>query len=213
MNSVSDKWSDLWLVAGLRVDTLRWFGQLTKVYSEPHRHYHTLRHVTECLAEFDAVRHLARQPVAVEMAIWFHDAVYDTHAQDNEERSAELSAQCLSEAGASIGLIETVKRLVLATKNHDASMNADAPLMVDVDLSILGQSQERFHEYEVQIRQEYAWVPEGVFAARRAEILGRFLARERIYATNWFSGIYEGQARDNLRNSMGKLRKGEFPRH
>ena len=100
----------LWVSSGLHGDPLRWLGQLTNAYSEPHRHYHTLRHVTECLTEFNSVRHLARQPVAVEMAIWFHDAIYDTHAQDNEERSAELSSQCLSEAGASVGLVETVKR-------------------------------------------------------------------------------------------------------
>jgi predicted metal-dependent HD superfamily phosphohydrolase len=213
MNSVSDKWSDLWLVAGLRGDPLRWLRQLTQAYSEPHRHYHTLRHVTECLTEFDAVRHLARQPVAVEMAIWFHDAIYDTHAQDNEERSAELAAQCLSEVGANGSLIETVKRLVLSTKSHDAAMDVDAPLMVDMDLSILGQSRERFHEYEIQIRQEYAWVPEAVFAAKRAEILGRFLARERNYATSWFSMKYEEQARGNLQDSVSKLRKGELPRY
>jgi len=67
--------------------------------------------------------------------------------------------------------------------------------VVDVDLSILGQSEKRFSEYEQQIRQEYAWVPQAVFASKRAEILGRFLARPGIFATEWFRTKYEQQAR------------------
>lgn len=206
-----ERWRTLCAAAGLHGDPVSWFEKLAHAYSEPHRQYHNLRHVTECLTEFDSVRHLGRQPVAVEMAIWFHDAIYDTHAGDNEERSAELAAQCLSGTRASVGLVETVKRLVMATKSHDASRDVDAPLLVDVDLSILGQPEERFHEYEVQIRQEYAWVPATVFAARRSEVLERFLARESIYTTNWFSMKYEERARANLQNSLDKLKLGEFP--
>jgi predicted metal-dependent HD superfamily phosphohydrolase len=201
----------LWAATGLQGDPLPWLGRLTAAYSESHRHYHTLRHVTDCLKEFDSVRHQARQPVAVELAIWFHDALYDTHGGDDEARSAGLAEQCLSGNGSSADLVEAVKRLVMATKNHEASRDVDSPLLVDVDLSILGQPEERFHEYEVQIRQEYAWVPATVFAARRSEILERFLARESIYTTNWFSMKYEERARANLQNSLGKLRRSQVP--
>lgn len=60
------------------------------MYSEPHRHYHNFHHIADSLAEFDRARHLAREPLAVELAIWFHDTVYDTRAGNNEEQSAEL---------------------------------------------------------------------------------------------------------------------------
>lgn len=183
-----------------------WFDVLATRYAEPHRDYHSSRHIVECLAEFDHVRHLASQPVAVELAIWFHDAVYDTHAPDNEEQSALLAEQCLADAGASSDLRLAVRDLVLVTKTHDASKHADAPLLVDVDLSILGQPEERFWEYEGQIRQEYAWVPDAVFAAKRAEILERFLKRDRIYATDWFFRLRELQARSNLQASLQRLR-------
>jgi predicted metal-dependent HD superfamily phosphohydrolase len=75
-----------------------------------------------------------------------------------------------------------------------------------VDLSILGQDGKRFSEYERQIRQEYSWVPEAVFAAKRAEVLERFLARQWIFATEWFREKYEEQARQNLKGSISRLR-------
>jgi len=112
----------------------------------------------ECLREFDAARALAYQPAAVEMAIWFHDAIYDPRAADNEERSAELARLYLAEARVSVAFQDSVARLVLATKQHDGSLDPDAPLMVDIDLSIFGQPAERFWQYEEQIRGEYEWV-------------------------------------------------------
>ncbi len=176
------------------------------MYSEPHRHYHNLRHISDCLSQFDRARHLAADPVAVELAIWFHDAVYDPHAADNEERSAQLAEDWLKKAHASEALAGSVRGLVLATKNHDASLHADAPLLVDVDLSILGQPPDRFWEYERQIREEYAWVAENVFVTKRAEILQSFLARKRIYNTDFFFHPLEAQARINLRASAERLR-------
>lgn len=178
------------------------YRELASLYSQPHRHYHNLHHIAECLAEFDSARHLASQPVGVELAIWFHDAIYDTRAQDNEERSAELARQRIADTGGSAELREAVAALVMATKTHEPSVHPDAPLVVDVDLSILGQSKVRFLEYEAQIRHEYAWVPAETFAAKRAEILERFLARKRIYSTDHFFAKYEQRARANLQNSI-----------
>src|SRR5258708_23918108 len=71
---------------------------------------------------------------------------------------------------------QTVAKLAMATKRHEVDANSDAGLVVDVDLSILGQDEQRFSEYERQIRQEYAWVPEGIFASKRVEILQSFVA-------------------------------------
>jgi predicted metal-dependent HD superfamily phosphohydrolase len=178
------------------------------MYSEPHRFYHNLVHIDDCLGEFDRVRQLATDPVALELAVWFHDAVYDPRAADNEERSAELAKNWLRDVHASDVLTDSVSRLVLATKNHDASLHADAPLLVDVDLSILGRPSAQFWEYERQIREEYAWVEETVFAVKRAEILHRFLARERIYQTDLFFHRMEAQARANLRASVQRLSDG-----
>jgi predicted metal-dependent HD superfamily phosphohydrolase len=117
-----------------------------------------------------------------------------------------LAKQRITQAGGAASWGDAVAALILATKTHDPALHPDAPLLVDVDLSILGQPKERFQEYEVQIRQEYDWVPGTTFASKRAEILEHFLARERIYTTGQFFKAYERQARCNIRESIGKLK-------
>jgi predicted metal-dependent HD superfamily phosphohydrolase len=191
---------------GARRDADACFDRLTAAYSEPHRHYHNLRHVAECQQEFEAVRARVPSPETIELAIWFHDAVYDTKAGDNEERSAKWAADFLVSGGAPHSIAEQVSSLVLATKKHEVHMDRGAPVLVDVDLSILGQPERRFWEYEAQIRAEYSWVDPAMFAEKRAEILETFLQRERIYSTDWFFERYESQARQNLQASIDRLR-------
>ena len=201
-----DRWVQLWRSVALQGDPFQPYQELSALYSQPYRHYHNFRHIADCLTEFDSVKHLAHQPDALELAIWFHDAIYDSHAQDNEEKSAKLAEQRIAEAGGSRPLCTSVTTLVLATKAHDPSMHPDAPLLVDVDLSILGQGEERFEEFEGQIRREYDWVQQPLFATGRAEILERFLARARIYSTDPFWAKYEKQARVNLQRSVRNLK-------
>ena len=98
--------------------------------------------------------------------------------------------------------------LILKTKTHDAGDDPDAKVLLDADLAILGANENAYRYYAQQIRQEYDWVPDTTFAARRAEILERFLARERIYSTENFFAKYETQARANLRESLRKLKSG-----
>jgi len=200
-----DRWSRLWREFSKEGAPAGSFEHLAGLYSEPHRHYHNFRHIADCLAEFDRARHLARDPLSVELAIWFHDAVYDTRAPDNEERSAQLSRAWLGRAKAEPALMDAVNRLIVATKRHDYSVHSDGALLMDVDLAIFGQPPERFWEYEQQIRDEYHWVNGVLFAAKRAEILNAFLARDRIYKTNLIFDQLETQARKNLKDSVQRL--------
>ena len=81
----------------------------------------------------------------------------------------------------------------------------DPQSLVDIDLSILGGDAERFDEYEVQVRQEYAWVPGRVFRRKRREILEGLLTRPSIYGTSWFQQRFEASARSNLQRSIARL--------
>jgi predicted metal-dependent HD superfamily phosphohydrolase len=205
---ISHRWTRLWQqVSGVSSNPQPIYQELASLYSQPHRHYHNLQHIVECLAEFDSARPLTNQPIVVELAIWFHDAIYDTRAHDNEERSAELAKRWIANSGGTAELCEAVAALIMATKTHEPTTHPDAPLVVDVDLSILGQPQERFQRYETQIRREYEWVPEETFAAKRTEVLRRFLGRKRLYTTDHFFAKYEKQARANLQHSIRTLNK------
>lgn len=180
-----------------------WFQRISVLYSEPIRQYHNSQHINECLAEFDRSRGVSENAVAVEYAIWFHDAVYEPRAGDNEEQSAALAREFLVHTP----LDALVTELILATKHSFLPGSDDAKLIVDIDLAILGQAPARFWEYETQIRAEYDFVPEPVFSAKRAENLRAFLDRPTIYHTDRFRVRYQDSARANLAASVARLSK------
>ena len=90
----------------------------------------------------------------IELAIWFHDSVYDARAGDNEEKSAALAQEYLSDA-IDVPQLSLVEEMIQATKSHGGE-GGDVALMVDIDLGILGRSPERFQRYENDIRKEYS---------------------------------------------------------
>lgn len=187
-----ERWRAPWRSLGAQAPEPLYHA-LLDCYREPHRRYHTLEHLHECLAIFDAVRALAERPEEVELALWFHDAIYDVRRDDNEARSAAWArASVGGEAG------ERIHALVMATAHDAALEGADAKLIVDIDLSILGAEPARFAEYEAQIRQEYDFVPEALYRRRRAALLQRFLDRPTIFSTPYFIERYEARARANL---------------
>ena len=130
------------------------FATLKQAYETPLRAYHNLSHIAHCLDEFHTSRHLAANPEALEWALWFHDAIYDSRAKDNEQRSAELASKAPAEAGLPSVFEELVTRLILATKHTTPPAPGDDTLITDIDLAILGQPPNRFDEYEHQIREE-----------------------------------------------------------
>ena len=145
-------------------------------------------------------------PAEVILALWFHDAVYDVRAHDNEAQSAQWAERALCEAGVAADARKRVIDLIMATCHGagDAQpASQDSAILVDIDLAILGSPERRFAEYEAQIRAEYAWVAPEVFAVKRREVLRGFFACERIYATRTMHGRFEAQARRNLSRAVG----------
>ena len=105
--------------------------------------------------------------------------------------------------GLSPEVIARLKSLVLVTKHTATPVAPDEQLLVDIDLSILGASSERFAEYEQQIRDEYSFVPYDVFIQKRQEILKGFLDRPRIYQTAYCYDLLERNAITNLLLAIG----------
>jgi predicted metal-dependent HD superfamily phosphohydrolase len=182
------------------------FEQLFYKYSEGQRYYHTPKHLLECLNEFDQVKSLVNFPNQTELALWFHDVVYNPEGKDNEEKSKEYALKVLSNLGLNTKTLEQVGNLVLLTKHQVNPPTIDEKILLDIDLSIFGKSKEVFDEYEMNIRKEYSWATEKEFKGGRSKILQYFLNRDSIYATDYFKARYEMQARVNLERSLGNLK-------
>lgn len=195
----------MWAGLGADADRGDTLHALLARHAEPWRRYHTLQHLAECVTAFDTAITHALRPAEVEAALWFHDAVYDPRRDDNEALSARLSQDVLVRAHVTTDVAARVATLVLATR-HDAAVHApDERLVVDIDLAILGASDSRFEEYEKQVREEYSFVPEADFRARRRAILRAFVERASIYNTRHFRDRLERRARENLTRALSRL--------
>ncbi len=203
---LADGWRSLACAHGGVEGAERWLDVLTRHYSAPGRHYHNLHHVAEVLrllAQFEAE---AADYDALRFAAWFHDAVYDTRSKTNEEESAALAASALGELGVPPLKTDVVRRLILATKRHEAGGDLpDVGLFLDADLSILGADEETYAAYSEAIREEYAWVPEAAYREGRLQVLKSFLRRDRLFYTPSLAERLEARARRNLSDEIRKL--------
>ena len=204
MNILKHSWVRAWKGIGARGEGEEVRSALVAAYPEPQRRYHTLQHLTECLEWFELVREIPKHASEVELALWFHDAIYDVKGSDNEMRSADWATVELVNAGAAPEVVGRVSALILATRHTAVPTDLDEQVLVDIDLAILGACEPRFAEYGQQIRNEYAFVPDGLFKQRRRALLLSFLDRPRIYSTSHFHELLEERARENLRRAVGK---------
>ena len=175
------------------------FARLAARYREPHRRYHDLAHIGRCLGELDGARDLAERPDEVEAAIFFHDAIYDPLAADNEEQSALLADAELLAAGVPPEVCLRVADLIRATVHRDPPESPDAALLVDIDLAGLADDFEDFTAAGHRIREEFAHVPEEAFTAGRRSFFRSLFDRPSIYRTPRFRARLEARARENLR--------------
>ena len=190
---------------GARADPAPVAADLLGRWAEPGRAYHGMKHLSECLRLLDAAPAEGADRDRVEAALWFHDAVYDSRLPDNEARSAELARQALAALGVPEETAAAVATLVLLTRRHEHPADAEGRLLCDIDLAILGQSEEDFDRYDQAIRHEYAWVPDTIYRRERAIVLRGLLERDRLYATPYFRERLEQPARANLRRALARL--------
>ncbi|MGB7157879.1 MAG: hypothetical protein WBD40_07420 [Tepidisphaeraceae bacterium] len=203
--NLHSRWETLFRGLGTPATRHHEFEQLVRHYREPHRAYHDLHHIAECLREFDGVRHLAPDPDAIEAAIWFHDVIYDPRGSDNEGKSSAFSDASLARLGSSEPFRAEVRRLILLTRHSLPPTDLSGQLMVDTDLSSLGAPADVFDQNGRNIRKEFAHVDAATYRTSRAEILRKFEARPRIYFTEVFFNRFESAARANLRRAIDTL--------
>ncbi|MBZ9850261.1 hypothetical protein LB565_19945 [Mesorhizobium sp. CA14] len=185
-------------------------AELSALYQAWDRHYHNLAHIKAMLGLAQEYRGLLDDPGAVEAAIWFHDAIYDSRAKDNETKSAALAKEKLA-GRVDPHRLARIAAMINATATHqlppfrDEDALNDAALLLDMDLAILGAEPAVFDAYEKAVRLEYGWVEEPMWRAGRAVVLKSFLARPHIFYTTEFRDRFEAHARKNLGRSLHAL--------
>ncbi|MEU8421589.1 metal-dependent phosphohydrolase [Micromonospora sp. NPDC048835] len=210
MVDLLDRWRAAARGAGARPDpgTTRAGEQLVARWREPHRHYHTLAHLTAVLDVVDKHADLAGRADVVRLAAWFHDAVYDPRAVGdvNERDSAALAETVLTGLGVPAVTVAEVHRLVLLTAGHSvAPGDRDGALLCDADLAVLAAPSARYASYTAAIRREYAHVPEPAFRAGRAAVLTGLLALPALFRSPPLASRWEVPARDNVRRELTSL--------
>ncbi|MEU7920464.1 HD domain-containing protein [Micromonospora zamorensis] len=187
--------------------------QLLARWREPHRHYHTVAHLTAVLDVVDEHADLAGRPDVVRLAAWFHDAVYDPRAAGdaNERDSAALAESVLAGLGVPAPTAAEVRRLVLLTAGHTvAPGDPDGALLCDADLAVLAAPPADYDRYAAAIRREYAHVPEPAFRAGRAAVLTGLLALPALFRLPPLATRWEEPARDNVRRELAALSEGSM---
>ncbi|MGB1250792.1 MAG: hypothetical protein ACPG8W_09290 [Candidatus Promineifilaceae bacterium] len=182
------------------------YARLVAAYTDASRHYHDFSHVVWMLNLLDEMALVLENRAAVQLAIWFHDAVYEVGSEvDNELASADFSAEQLTLLGLPTDLIATVHALILDTKHATEPASWDGRVLVDIDLSQLGGSAEQFQRDTANIRKEYAIVPDAQFWSGRQKVLQQFLNRDKIYHTAPLFTRFEAIARHNLSTSIKQI--------
>ncbi|MDI9257939.1 HD domain-containing protein [Flavobacterium sedimenticola] len=178
-----------------------WLEIFTK-YSEPKRQYHNIAHLESIVAELNEVKDKIQDWDTVLFAAFYHDIIYKASSSSNEEDSAKLAMQRLTEIKYPAEKIAKCAQLIIATKNHHLSEDADTNWLIDADLAVLGQNPETYQAYADNIREEYTLYPDFLYNSGRKKALQHFLKMPNIYKTEYFSNKYEKQARINIQNEL-----------
>ena len=180
--------------------------------AEPHRAYHGQAHVDAMLERFRAAHETFHAPETVELAIWFHDAVYEPGAVDNERRSAALLRRALGGLVAS-ALLEAAELMILATEHHSippglpTSLTADLAAFLDLDMAVLGAPPAEYDRYAAGVAREFVpVVGEAAYRQGRAAFLRSALsAGTPLFHTGPAQETLERPARANMLRELDEM--------
>jgi len=182
------------------------FAEVLARYSEPGRHYHTPKHIEHCLEQFDLVTKHLDDADSVEMAIWFHDLVFDVTSKDNEFNSAQRFVELASNS-MDPEFKARVHALIMATAPPRVPKTNDEQYVLDIDLSSFGLPWEDFLRDSNAVRQECSQLSDGEFFPGQLAFLKSLIAREHFYFTEFFRSRIEITARENIELHLQNLRE------
>ena len=203
--SLAVEWDDLLARHTGHPDAGEVGRHLLRSWCEPHRRYHSIRHLRDVLDGVEELAVFADDPDAVRLAAWYHDGVY-AGLPDDEERSACRAEQELSRLEIAPQLVDEVARLVRMTISHDpAPGDRDGEVLSDADLSTLALPRDRYLLNSLAIRDEYAHVPDEAFRNGRTQVLMALLEGPGVFRTEPGRRRWEAAARENMRAELATL--------
>jgi len=187
----------------LLIDKL--WKEINSNYRSSHRYYHTVTHLDHLIAELYPVKDQIEDWETVTLSVAYHDIVYNPLKNDNEEKSAAMATDRLSQLNVSKDQKEKCRQQILSTRTHAVSDKPDTNYLTDADLAILGSDPESYSEYSRKVRKEYKYFPDLVYNPGRKKVLMRFLEMSNIFKTTYFQNKYEVQARLNMASELKSL--------
>lgn len=186
------------------------WAELVRRYSESHRRYHTLDHLRAMCRTLSEFEEMFAAPDSVHLAVFFHDAIYDSSSTTNENDSANLATSFLTENNVTPAVIRDVEQLILATAAHlEETSVLDAEWFLDADLAILAAEPDTYQQYVLAIRQEYSAFSYSTFRIGRQRFLETILDAPFLYRTIVLRERFEALARTNLQNELEQLQSDQ----
>ncbi|WP_298509587.1 hypothetical protein [uncultured Kordia sp.] len=181
--------------------------EIHKNYTSKKRYYHNLTHIGNMLRCVSIDQNDLDDPDTLNLAIWYHDIIYNATKSNNELKSAEFAQKRLKKLQIDPKKIENCANLIISTKKHEIlnTQNEDNAYLLDWDLAILGASWKWYEDYTQKIRKEYAMFPDFMYKKGRKKVLQHFLERPRIYYTEKYYDLRETNARNNIQKELTLL--------
>lgn len=209
LDYVKEKWKQLTAFSKKEEIKNQLWDEIVYRYAEQHRHYHNLAHIAFLFNLCDQYIDSISNPIVTGFAILYHDIVYDTYRPDNEEQSAEIAENHLTQLNLKPAIIANIKQFIIATKDHTIpgtfSLQNDLSLFLDFDIAILGSDAETYKDYNEKIRKEYLKYPDDFYKQGRKQALKKVLKSKRIFITNDFIKMMEETARKNINSEIAQL--------
>ena len=180
------------------------WNEIEQNYSKSNRYYHSLTHLENLLQLLTEIKQLIEDYDTLLLTLFYHDLIYDSLKSDNEKQSSEVAEKRLKQLYISSDKIEKCKAQILATKDHNLSLDEDTNYFTDADLSILGKSWDIYSKYSQNVRKEYSIYPDFMYNSGRKKVLKHFLAMDKIFKTDYFYNKFEQQARTNLEKELNQ---------
>lgn len=197
-----EKWKQLTAFSKKEELKTKLWNTIVDHYNEPYRFYHTLHHVASLFEKSEPYLAQLESPATVGFAIVYHDVVYDTFKDNNEEESALLARQHLTALNIKETIIRDVETFILATKTHTLPegfhLNNDLSIFLDLDLTILATTWDEYEVYSQQIRKEYRQYPDDLYNPGRKHALQKLSEKEFVYFTEPLKEVLEPVARQNI---------------